>query len=126
VTETRARLAAAKPASVDEVRHHAGTLVAFTAEMTGEEAAIKAFLKRHMYRHPRVMRVMGDAERVVSNLFAHYRAVPADMPAEWLPPGGHEPEGDFARRVCNYIAGMTDLYALTEHRRIFDSTPDLR
>lgn len=126
VTETRARLAAAKPASADEVRHHAGTLVAFTAEMAGEEAAIKAFLKRHMYRHPRVMRVMGDAERVVSDLFAHYRNVPSDLPAEWLPAGGHEPEGDFARRVCNYIAGMTDLYALTEHRRIFDSTPDLR
>ena len=39
---------------------------------------------------------------------------------------GTDPEADFARRVCNYIAGMTDLYALTEHRRIFDSTPDLR
>jgi len=79
-----------------------------------------------MYRHPRVMRVMGDAERVVSDLFGHYRAVPSDLPSEWLPVGGREPEGDFARRVCNYIAGMTDLYALTEHRRIFDSTPDLR
>ncbi|MBN8975675.1 MAG: deoxyguanosinetriphosphate triphosphohydrolase [Rhizobiales bacterium] len=126
VTETRSRLAAAKPASIDDVRHHAGTLVTFTAEIAKEEAAIKAFLKQHMYRHPRVMRVMGDAERVVSDLFGHYRAVPSDLPSEWLPVGGREPEGDFARRVCNYIAGMTDLYALTEHRRIFDSTPDLR
>ena len=126
VTETLGRLAAAKPASVEDVRHHAGTLVTFTAEIAKEEAAIKAFLKRHMYRHPRVMRVMVDAERVVSDLFARYRAVPAEMPAEWLPAGGQEPESDFARRVCNYIAGMTDLYALTEHRRIFDSTPDLR
>jgi len=126
VSETRARLTTAKPASVDEVRHHAGTLVTFTAEMAREEAAIKAFLKQHMYRHSRVMRVMGDAERVVSDLFAHYRANSDDLPPEWLPPGGCEPEADFARRVCNYIAGMTDLYALTEHRRIFDSTPDLR
>ncbi len=126
VTETLNRLAAVKPASVDAVRHHAGTLVTFTAEIAREEAAIKAFLKQHMYRHPRVMRVMGDAERVVSDLFAHYRAAPSDMPAEWLPVGRLEPEADFARRVCNYIAGMTDLYALTEHRRIFDSTPDLR
>ncbi|MGB3445917.1 MAG: deoxyguanosinetriphosphate triphosphohydrolase [Xanthobacteraceae bacterium] len=126
VTETRSRLAAAKPASVDDVRTHGRTLVTFTAEIAEQEAAIKAFLKQHMYRHPRVMRVMGDAERVVSDLFAHYRATPADLPAEWLPSGGNEPEADFARHVCNYIAGMTDRYALTEHRRIFDSTPDLR
>lgn len=126
VTETRNRLAVAKPTSVDDVRTHGRTLVTFTAEIAEQEAAIKAFLKQHMYRHPRVMRVMGDAERVVSDLFAHYRAAPADLPAEWLPHGGNEPEANFARRVCNYIAGMTDRYALTEHRRIFDSTPDLR
>lgn len=126
MTETQSRLAVAKPADVDDVRRHAGALVAFTAEMAREEAAIKAFLKQHMYRHPRVMRVMRDAESVVGDLFAHYRAAPADLPAEWLPADGDEPQRDFARRVCNYIAGMTDRYALTEHRRIFDSTPDLR
>ncbi len=126
VTETGSRLAAARPASVDDVRRQPRTLVTFTAEVAEAEAAIKAFLREHMYRHPRVMGVMRDAERVVSDLFAHYCARPDDLPAEWLPAGGHEPPGDFARRVGNYIAGMTDRYALTEHQRIFDSTPDLR
>ncbi len=126
VTETQSRLVVAKPSSVDEVRHHPGALAAFSAGIAREEAAIKAFLRQHMYRHPRVARVMRDAEGVVGDLFAHYRSVPSDLPPEWLPERGDEPEGDFARRVCNYIAGMTDRYALTEHRRIFDSTPDLR
>lgn len=126
VTEAGGRLAAAKPVSVDDVRRQPRALVAFTAEMAEAEAAIKAFLKQHMYRHPRVMGVMRDAERVVGDLFGHYCAVPDDLPAEWRPAGAHEPAGDFARRVGNYIAGMTDRYALTEHQRIFDLTPDLR
>jgi len=126
LAETRTRLAAARPESVDAVRHHDRTLVTFTPEAAQAEAAIKTFLLQHMYRHPRVMSVMRDAEAVVGDLFAHYWRTPGDLPAEWLSAAGTEPEGEFARRVCNYIAGMTDRYALTEHRRLFDSTPDLR
>jgi dGTPase len=126
LAEARARLAVARPASADAVRHHSDTLVTFTPEAAQAEATIKTFLRQHMYRHPRVMSVMGDAEAVVSDLFAHYWRTPGDLPAERLPTAGAEPEGEFARRVCNYIAGMTDRYALTEHQRLFDSTPDLR
>jgi dGTPase len=81
-----------------------------------------------MYRHERVMRVMGDAEAVVWDLFAHYRNRPADLPPEWGPAGsrGHETEADRARRIGNFIAGMTDRFAITEHQRLFDSTPELR
>jgi dGTPase len=80
-----------------------------------------------MYRHERVMRVMRDAERIVSDLFARYQADPAAMPAEWLPSENQaETEAERARRIGNFIAGMTDRFALTEHRRLFDSTPDLR
>jgi dGTPase len=128
VTESRRRLAKAAPQSADDVRQAAQPLIAFTPEAAAAEAGIKAFLKQRMYRHERVMRVMGDAEAVVWDLFAHYRNRPADLPPEWGPAGsrGHETEADRARRIGNFIAGMTDRFAITEHQRLFDSTPELR
>jgi dGTPase len=73
------------------------------------------------------MKVMGEAESIVFDLFARYQNSPSDLPAEWLPPdSGNETETDRARRIGNFIAGMTDRFALTEHQRLFDSTPDLR
>jgi dGTPase len=95
--------------------------------MAQAEATIKAFLYERMYRHPKVMRVMGEAEQILFDLFARYDSHPGDLPAEWLPHGkGSETESERARRVGNFIAGMTDRFALTEHQRLFDSTPDLR
>jgi dGTPase len=79
-----------------------------------------------MYRHQRVMRVMGEAEKILFDLFARYQETPGDLPAEWLPPEGRDGETERARRIGNFIAGMTDRFALTEHQRLFDSTPDLR
>jgi dGTPase len=127
VLEARRRLELAQPTSVDDVRNHGEVLVAFPAAAAQAEAEIKAFLKQRMYRHPRVMRVMGEAEHILFDLFARYQTKPADLPAEWLPHGGEsETETERARRIGNFIAGMTDRFALTEHQRLFDSTPDLR
>ena len=127
VLETRRRLELAQPTSVDDVRNHGEVLIAFPAAAAQAEAEIKAFLKQRMYRHPRVMRVMGEAEQILFDLFARYQTKPADLPAEWLPHGGEsETETERARRIGNFIAGMTDRFALTEHQRLFDSTPDLR
>jgi len=128
VSEARRRLELARPTGVDDVRNHGEVLIAFPAEVAQAEAAIKAFLKLRMYRHSRVMRVMGDAEQILFDLFARYHNHPGDLPAEWLPPGGDgsETETERARRIGNFIAGMTDRFALTEHQRLFDSTPDLR
>ena len=127
ISEARRRLDAAKPKSVEDVRNHGEVLIAFSAGVTQAEAGIKAFLKQRMYRHPRVMKVMGEAESIVFDLFARYQNSPGDLPAEWLPPdSGNETETDRARRIGNFIAGMTDRFALTEHQRLFDSTPDLR
>jgi dGTPase len=126
VAETRRRLEAAQPKSVDDVRNHGEVLIAFSAGVAQAEAEIKAFLKQRMYRHPRVMRVMGEAEQIVFDLFARYRSNPGDLPAEWLPPDGEDSETERVRRIGNFIAGMTDRFALTEHQRLFDSTPDLR
>ena len=94
--------------------------------IAAEEAEIKAFLKQRMYRHKRVMRVMGEAEQIVFDLFARYQQSPDDLPAEWVEGTERESEGERARRIGNFIAGMTDRYALIEHGRLFDSTPELR
>jgi dGTPase len=127
MSEARRRLDAAQPKSVEDVRNHGGVLIAFPAGVAQAEDGIKAFLKLRMYRHPRVMRVMGEAESIVFDLFARYQKSPGDLPAEWLPPdGGNETETDRVRRIGNFIAGMTDRFALTEHQRLFDSAPDLR
>jgi dGTPase len=126
VSEARRRLEAAQPKSVDDVRSHGEVLIAFSADVGEAEAGIKSFLKLRMYRHPRVMRVMGDAEQILFDLFARYQKVPDDLPPEWRPPDGRDSEPDRARRIGNFIAGMTDRFALTEHQRLFDSTPDLR
>ncbi len=127
-SEARRRLDTAKPKSVEDVRNHGETLIAFSQSAAEAEAEIKSFLKQRMYRHPRVMRVMGEAEQILFDLFAHYQKVPGDLPAEWLPASGSnsESETERARRIGNFIAGMTDRFALTEHQRLFDSTPDLR
>jgi dGTPase len=127
VSEAARRLARARPSSVDDVRHYGEALIEFPAEVAEAEAEIKAFLKQRMYRHQRVMRVMRDAEQILFDLFARYQNHPAALPAEWLPQGGGiETESERARRIGNFIAGMTDRFALTEHQRLFDSTPDLR
>jgi len=125
-SETCRRLGDVQPRSAGDVRNCGRTLVGFSAEAEKTEAEIKRFLKTHMYRHERVMRVMRDAERVVRDLFARYRSEPKDLPSDWLPPEEHGHAGAEARRIGDFIAGMTDRYAITEHRRLFDSTPDLR
>ena len=126
VLEARERLEAVQPQSVEDVRNCGRTLVAFSPEVADAEAGIKAFLKRRMYRHERVMRIMGDAELIVSDLFARYQQDLSELPAEWRDGVGCEADGPRARRIGNFIAGMTDRFALTEHQRLFDSTPDLR
>ena len=126
VSETRRRLDTVNPTSVEDIRRQGRQLVAFSPEVAKTEAAIKAFLKQRMYRHHWVMRVMGEAEQIVVDLFSRYHQTPSDLPPEWLEGAAHESETARARRIGNFIAGMTDRFALTEHQRLFDSTPDLR
>ncbi|MFC0242945.1 deoxyguanosinetriphosphate triphosphohydrolase [Rhodopseudomonas telluris] len=126
--ETVRRLAATAPRSAEEVRRAATAMVAFPADIATAEAEIKAFLWTHMYRAERVMAVMRDAEAIVADLFKRYCEHPADLPPDWLPADGPvaECEADRFRRIRNFIAGMTDRYAINEHQRLFDSTPELR
>jgi dGTPase len=126
IAETTGRLQTLAPRSADDVRHADRQVVGFSAEMEAADRAIKGFLYPRMYRHPRIMRIMGDAERVVCALFARYSEKPADMPAEWAQTVEAGDEADRPRRTADFIAGMTDRYALIEHGRLFDSTPELR
>ena len=124
VIETQRRLKEATPASADDIRALERPTASFSAAMTTTEKAIKAFLFKRMYRHERVMGIMNDAETIVRNLFGHYRANTGDLPPGWLPAGAGEVER--VRGIGDFIAGMTDRFAIGEHQRIFDLTPELR
>jgi dGTPase len=126
VAESGRRLAALRPGSAADVRNAAGAVVAWSPAAAEIDRAIKDFLFAHMYRHPRVMRIMGQAESVVHDLVTHFAARPADLPAEWSHGLAAVDDAGRMRRIADFIAGMTDRYALTEHARFFDSTPELR
>jgi dGTPase len=94
--------------------------------MAEVDRAIKGFLYPRMYHHARVMRIMAEAEEVVCDLFARYVARPQDLPAEWAERTETTDAAVRMRAIADFIAGMTDRYALGEHGRLFDSTPELR
>jgi dGTPase len=126
IAETGGRLAALGPCSADDVRRAPSGVVGFSPAVADAERLIKAFLKTHMYRHVRVKRVMDEAAGVVRDLFARYSDHPNDMPTEWQEGLASLDAAARARRIADFIAGMTDRYALAEHARLFDSTPELR
>jgi dGTPase len=126
IAETGRRLRALAPRSADDVRHAEHPVGAFSPAMAEADRAIKGFLYPRMYRHSRIMRIMGDAERLVCALFARYLEQPDDMPAEWAQIVDGGDAAARSRHIADFIAGMTDRYALMEHARLFDSTPELR
>ncbi|ALA19235.1 MULTISPECIES: deoxyguanosinetriphosphate triphosphohydrolase [Chelatococcus] len=126
IAESGRRLARLAPADADAIRRAGLQVVAFSPAMAAADEAIKGFLYPNMYRHQRVMRVRREAEAVVRDLFGKFLREPQLMPEEWRVDRAREEEPRVARRVADYIAGMTDGYALQEHRRLFDATPELR
>ena len=128
IAESRVRLRASGATSVEGVRGLDRPVVGFTADTVLIDADVKSFLFRNLYRHPRLTRVRDRAADVVRALFSHFVGNPSAMPDEWASAARDEgrDEAARARLVCDYIAGMTDRYALNEHRRLFDAVPDLR
>jgi dGTPase len=120
------RIAALNPVSADEIRQAGHTVICFSDGITKADAEIKRFLYAHMYRHPKVMKVRAEADDVLRDLFRKFKAEPDLMPEEWRTDLPKDDEPRLARRVADYIAGMTDRYAILEHQRLFDVTPDLR
>jgi dGTPase len=118
--ETRRRLSQAGPRDATAVRRLGRPVVAFSAALAAQEKEIRRFLFRRMYRHHRVNRMIGKARRVVQELFAAYTSAPQSLPEEWRDRAEPAGEAERARLVADYIAGMTDRYALEEHAKLFD------
>ena len=121
IHESGHRIAAAAPGCIAEVRGHDGALITFSGRMAADIRAIKAFLFQRMYRHWRVNRMRVTAARVVRELFDVFLATPGVLPDEWSAAcRAAGSEAGRARVVADYIAGMTDRYALEEHRQLTD------
>jgi dGTPase len=121
ISETRGRLADSGVKSADEVRALTQPAVVFSDHMRHNDQALKAFLYERMYRHDRVNRMSAKARRVVRDLFALYLAEPQCLPREWRELAAAPDNPQTARVAADYLAGMTDRFALDEHRRLFDT-----
>lgn len=119
--ESAARIAQAAPADADAVRAQPRALIAPSAAMAQADADMKRFLFKRMYRHPDVMRVRAQGDAVLRDLFRAYVERPQEMPPERRP--ALDEEAVVARAVADYVAGMTDRFALGEHRRLFGGKP---
>lgn len=121
---TVARLSAAQPASADAVRSHGSALVGYSEQVGQQNLALKQYLRENLYKHHIVYRMTVKAQKVVQELFAAFFDKPRLMPPERFADAQrleaeHGPAGK-ARIVADYIAGMTDRYALDEYERLFD------
>jgi dGTPase len=121
IGETRKRLADSRVRSADEVRAFRGPVVEFSAEMRLNNRSLKEFLFERMYRHYRVNRMSSKARRVIHDLFSLYLAEPECMPGEWRGQAAGPEDPRTARVAADYLAGMTDRFALDEHHRLFDT-----
>ncbi|MDE2516686.1 MAG: deoxyguanosinetriphosphate triphosphohydrolase [Rhodospirillales bacterium] len=120
VAESSARLAALAPTDADAVRRAKKPIIAFSAAMAEANGAIKEFLFAHMYRHWRVRRMTAKARVLTEALFRLLHADPALLPDDWRARASVAGSARAATTVGDYIAGMTDRFAMDEHRRLTD------
>jgi dGTPase len=124
IRTSSALLAAAAPQDIDAVRAHGAPLIAMSAGVREQHLELKRFLRERVYRHHRVLRMTSKARRVLEALFAAFMADVRLLPEDYCEAAtraeaAEGPRGR-ARTVADYIAGMTDRYAILEHRRLFD------
>ncbi|HLV82394.1 MAG TPA: deoxyguanosinetriphosphate triphosphohydrolase [Devosia sp.] len=126
IATTAANIAVAGVHSAEDVRMAGKTLVAFSPRIAEAVAGLKAFLFARVYRHESVMVSVRQSEQLVSELFARYMDS-RDLPGRWgVAAQAASSDSELARIVADFIAGMTDPYALDEHARLFDARPDFR
>ena len=121
IDTSRHRLAQATPADVEAVRRHGTPLITFSPAMRANDAALKEFLRERMYRHHRVNRMASKARRIVRELFALFVDEPQCLPEEWRARCDDAQTLATARAAADYVAGMTDRFAIQEHRSLFDT-----
>ncbi|MGH8260290.1 MAG: deoxyguanosinetriphosphate triphosphohydrolase [Steroidobacteraceae bacterium] len=124
IRQTGLQIEDARPASIEDVRHRSAPLAGFSETVLAEHQELKAFLRDRVYRHHRVLRMTSKARRVVRELFGAFLDDVNLMPEEYRD-AAHRGEAQHgapgrARAVADYVAGMTDRYAILEHRRLFD------
>ncbi|MEM7619327.1 MAG: deoxyguanosinetriphosphate triphosphohydrolase [Pseudomonadota bacterium] len=124
--ETRKRLSQLKPKNVDDIRNADAPVSCFSDIMTYELNELRSFLKSEVYRSSRIMKIMQNAMAIVTSLFECYMSKPEQLPEDWHQLAIEADETARARLVCDFVAGMTDRYAIAEHQRVFDETPKLR
>ena len=123
IAESRERIAAEGVKSAEQARGAGRALIALSTALEAADTDIKRFLFAHMYRHEEVKRVRAKADSVVRGLYDAYTAYPTAMPPEWA---ARAARVGAPRAAGDYIAGMTDRFALGEYRRLFDPTANLR
>ncbi len=126
VSQTRRSVESLNIKSVDDVRAAKRQTVGFSNEFAADLKVLQSFLMDEVYHHTEIKRIMGDAEQVVEDLAHYYLQHPTKLPAQWSDVAHNKSEYTQARMVKDFVAGMTDLYALEKHRQIFDHTPELR
>ena len=120
LAETKARLQTISPQGADAVRLAGKPLCGFSPKMDADLQGLRRFLHENMYRHYKVNRARSQAKRIVKSLFELFFSEPETLPPEWRARYEDADEARLARVVCDYIAGMTDRYAMREYRRLFD------
>lgn len=121
------RLKQVEPQSVEDIRAASMTIATFSDQMAETDKAIKKLLFSRIYRHPDIMRIRAAAAEIVTDLFNAYMNDPKLMKSHfWVNHISGLNDGQKARHVGDYLAGMTDTYAVRTHRELFDRTPELR
>ena len=110
----------------DAVRELGKPLIQFGAQMRENNKVLQSFLSFKMYRHARVLEIMERAQRVIRDLFDAYMNDEKLLPSDWREDHPISDQSRYARQVCDFIAGMTDRYALDQHKRLFDLDPLFR
>ncbi len=124
IDETEQKLVSLNLKSAMDIRNAGQIIASFSKPVAEAEHALKIFLRENLYHHEKVDNVMHDASQVVSDLFSRYMGDPSVLPIEWK--NEQSPEDDQPRTICDFVAGMTDRFAMLEHARLFDRTPELR
>ncbi|MBY3484826.1 deoxyguanosinetriphosphate triphosphohydrolase [Rhizobium laguerreae] len=121
------RLSLLRPENAADIRAADRVIATFSEGMAETDRQIKAMLFKRIYRNPDIMRIRAGAAHIVTDLFAAYMANPKEMQSHyWVDHIAGLSDAPKARHVGDYLAGMTDTYAISAHRRLFDHTPDLR
>jgi dGTPase len=126
IAVAQGRLDAAQPQSADDIRHMGTTIIRFSKPLYQELKAIRSFLFHRMYRAPSVMEVRAHVTLVVQDLFAAFLSDPTLLPGEWhAAVACADGQTDLARVIADYVAGMTDRFAIQEHARLCGGSDDM-